>query len=641
MTWTSSHGTRSSGLGRLVSPALGIAFVLLLVALASAALGAPSGASPPAASPSPLASSLTVTGASPAAASLAWPASSNLLFSSYGVLVSSNNGSSWTQVANVTSVSATTFFRSGLTPGATYQWKIREYDLLTYNDSNTVTYTQPKAASLSGSVVSASSVSLSWTNDASYGGNVSFASSTLFESVNGGGSSSVANFTSSSTTSDALAGLSAGTTYTFRLETTDACNGAANCGSPAPTSSTWSNSVNLTTPSASPTNYSVTFTESGLASGTSWSVTVGGATKSATSAAIAFSEANGTYAFSVGTVSGYTANPSSGSVTVRGAAASASVAFSPVSATQYSVTFDESGLASGTSWSVSLSGTSKTSTGSSLSFSEPNGTYAYSVGAVSGYLASPTSGSTTVHGAAVVQTITFTVPPPGTYTVTFTENGLPSATNWSVTLGGAGRTSTGTTIVFSETNGSYTFTVAVPSGYAASPASGSLTVAGGSASQSVAFTSLTGGGSGGGGSGGGGNGSNGSGTGTGTGGGNGTNPNGTGGVPPKLTPPARGSLGADLVDALPAIILLLVILAVAVRARAGRQSRTSLGPPPPPGAPPQDRPSLPASRPSPDPPTPVASASAGPRPIWDEDAEPVRPRAVHLRYVRDDEKLVD
>ncbi len=64
--------------------------------------------------------------------------------------------------------------------------------------------------------------------------------------------------------------------------------------------------------------YSVTFTESGLSTGTSWSVTLNGNLESSTGTSISFSEPDGAYSYSVGSVSGYTSSPSSGTVTVNG-----------------------------------------------------------------------------------------------------------------------------------------------------------------------------------------------------------------------------------------------------------------------------------------------------------------------------------
>ncbi len=84
----------------------------------------------------------------------------------------------------------------------------------------------------------------------------------------------------------------------------------------------------ITSSTPAPTSYPVTFTESGLSSGTSWSVTFNGKTSSSTSTTISFSAVNGTYSYTIGAVSGYTSSPSSGSVTVNGASQGVSIAFS-------------------------------------------------------------------------------------------------------------------------------------------------------------------------------------------------------------------------------------------------------------------------------------------------------------------------
>jgi hypothetical protein len=88
-----------------------------------------------------------------------------------------------------------------------------------------------------------------------------------------------------------------------------------------------------TPPAPVVTDYAVTFTESGLASGTSWSVTFNGSTQSSTGTSIQYSVPNGTYSYTVGSVSGYTVSPSSGSVTVSGSAQSVSIVYSASSPT--------------------------------------------------------------------------------------------------------------------------------------------------------------------------------------------------------------------------------------------------------------------------------------------------------------------
>lgn len=64
--------------------------------------------------------------------------------------------------------------------------------------------------------------------------------------------------------------------------------------------------------------YEVTFTESGLPSGTSWSVTLSGTLQSSAGTTIDFSEPNGTHSFSVGSVGVFDPTPSTGNVTVSG-----------------------------------------------------------------------------------------------------------------------------------------------------------------------------------------------------------------------------------------------------------------------------------------------------------------------------------
>lgn len=91
----------------------------------------------------------------------------------------------------------------------------------------------------------------------------------------------------------------------------------------------------LVTFSAAPT-YTVAFQESGLPSGTSWSVAVNDTTVTGTSGSLSFSLANGSYGFSVGgsaleSVRGYAVAPQNGPFSVSGAARTINVAYSAVS----------------------------------------------------------------------------------------------------------------------------------------------------------------------------------------------------------------------------------------------------------------------------------------------------------------------
>ena len=82
-----------------------------------------------------------------------------------------------------------------------------------------------------------------------------------------------------------------------------------------------------------------------------------------------------------------------------------------------------------------------------------------------------------------------TLPSTRTYSVSFTQSGLPSGTSWNVTFNGETKGATADSIVFNVANGDYAFSVTPPAGYEASPSSGSITVSFENVSQQVSFTS--------------------------------------------------------------------------------------------------------------------------------------------------------
>ena len=250
--------------------------------------------------------------------------------------------------------------------------------------------------------------------------------------------------------------------------------------------------------------YTVTFTESGLPSGTSWSVTVGGSTVPSTTSTITFTEGNGTYAYTIVDVAGWhqPTLPYTGSLTVSGAAVpEPTLVFTQVT---YTVTFSESTLPSGLTWTVTVDGipasTTTVSGLNTLTWTRlANGTYSYSIADISGWHQTtlPYSGSLTVNGGTSsisgsgIGYATTLVYNPVTYTVTFTESGLPSGTSWSVTVGGSTVPSTTTTITFTEPNGTFAYAVGSVTGFTVSPLSGSTTVAGTSPPRvSVSFTPI-------------------------------------------------------------------------------------------------------------------------------------------------------
>gem|GEM_PF-660597 len=175
------------------------------------------------------------------------------------------------------------------------------------------------------------------------------------------------------------------------------------------------------------TTYPATFTESGLATGTTWSATLGGVVGSSATAVIQFDVVSGSYAYAIGVLGGYGSTPSSGSVTVNGAATDLGIDFVVNSAGTYSVLFTESGLISGTTWSVSLGGHTQSSATPTIGFTLANGTQSYTVGAAPGFSVSPSSGSVTVAGNTLNQAIEFSATSTG---------GGPGGTGGSGTSGG-------------------------------------------------------------------------------------------------------------------------------------------------------------------------------------------------------------
>jgi YVTN family beta-propeller protein len=183
----------------------------------------------------------------------------------------------------------------------------------------------------------------------------------------------------------------------------------------------------------------------------------------------------------------------------------------------YPVTFNETGLAPGVDWSVSLGGSTNSSTTSSIGFAEALGSYAYTVGTPAGYLlvsASPPS-PITVTDASVVVAVTFARLASENYTLTFTETGLgkqcsspggggegpePSwgcckstALTWGVTVDGVTKTTTSSSLAFSEPDGTYSYAVLAPAGYTvtSSVPSSPVTVEGANLTVNVTFATTS------------------------------------------------------------------------------------------------------------------------------------------------------
>lgn len=234
------------------------------------------------------------------------------------------------------------------------------------------------------------------------------------------------------------------------------------------------------------TTYPVTFTESGLPKGTVWNVSVGGQATSSSTSSLAIDLPNGTFAYAVVPIPGYTATWR-GSVTVSAAPQTVGLVFARET---YSVVFQEAGLPSGQFWSIDVNGGTYGSSSPTISLPLANGTYPYLIHDQSGYHQStlPYLGNVTVNGA-----------PPGlptllflrvTYNVTFQATGLPTGTAWSVVWPSGNLSSTGGSAIANVPNGTYSYRFGFVAGFQAG-AGGVVTVTGADVVVAVTFRTST------------------------------------------------------------------------------------------------------------------------------------------------------
>ncbi|MFP3257234.1 MAG: hypothetical protein RXO36_05500 [Candidatus Nanopusillus acidilobi] len=252
------------------------------------------------------------------------------------------------------------------------------------------------------------------------------------------------------------------------------------------------------TPNAS-YQYYVNFTESGLPSGYSWSVTFNNTQLSSSSDTISFKVPNGQYSYSVTVPSGYIATPSSGIVIVNSSNQNINIVISQKTnstVAKYTLTFWEQGLPSGTKWSVTLNALTQFSTTQYISFIVQNGTYNYTINQVQGYTSNISQNSIKIQGKNANVYVWFNKVPSGLYQINFIEVGLPLGTSWSVCLKSTEYpinitySSTSYYITFIQLNGTYNFTVNPVKGYKILNPSGAIVVNGHNVNQSIEFIPL-------------------------------------------------------------------------------------------------------------------------------------------------------
>ncbi len=232
--------------------------------------------------------------------------------------------------------------------------------------------------------------------------------------------------------------------------------------------------------------YVVDIQEHGLKKGTQWAVYLNGSRASQSTSYSLFTMINGTYSLFIPSVPGYRTGSYPSSIYVNGSNQTILVNFTVAT---FNVDFEETGLANGTAWSLIVSNSTfsvnYTINSTSSSMLLPNGTYNYSVMKVPGYSSSPSRGIFSVTGSTTTVSVTFDLI---FYRITFVENGLHSASKWSVTLNGATKSNNSTTITFYETLGSYNYSIGTVKGYSLSISSGTISVVSGNLTVGVTFS---------------------------------------------------------------------------------------------------------------------------------------------------------
>ncbi len=302
----------------------------------------------------------------------------------------------------------------------------------------------------------------------------------------------------SSDSSIIIANLSNGS-YTFTISTAD----KDYYPTPLLLSSFLVNGKSISVPIAfNLLTYEIEFTETGLPSGSSWSVTVNNSNStqvSSTTQTISLTLPNGTYLYTVRSgISTYGPFPSNGTFKVSGLPVSIALLFLRI----YEVSFYETGLPlsqpGNLTWYLNITDpqyyNSKTNT---ISFMEPNGTYTYNVSVNSEWytlLPFETSRNFTVNGGPVSpypssSPLTFYK----LFNVTISKQNLPPEYQWYINVtNGPSFSSNLSSISFTEINGSYNFTVSTGYKlYRPDPYRGSFSIVGDSIELTETFILVT------------------------------------------------------------------------------------------------------------------------------------------------------
>jgi hypothetical protein len=256
-------------------------------------------------------------------------------------------------------------------------------------------------------------------------------------------------------------------------------------------------------PSPANDSYPILFIERGIPVGLGWEIQIGNLTRFANVSSnqgnplaggrsVEFDLTNGTYSPEVWSPSGFEGLPYFSNITVAGRGQNLTIDFVEL----FEVAFTEQGLPAGLSWSITYGGWTKNLTvlsgvASEATYFYPNqsGPVLFEVRSPPGYVANPSSGSIPIAGSDVFRTIEF-AEMPQTYSVIFSEWGLPNGTSWSVDLNGTSDSGVGSLTFKGLPNDTYPFAVPPTDGVNATPPNGSVLIAGAPVRWAIVFGPL-------------------------------------------------------------------------------------------------------------------------------------------------------
>jgi chitodextrinase len=224
---------------RAVSSSPCAIFLALCLALLLTGCNNSASAPPPDTIPPTAPTGLVATAVSPTQINLSWTASTdNVGVTGYKVERCQSAGcSNFAQIATTTT---TTFSDTGLTGSTSYSYRVRATDaagnLSTYSTSSTSATPAPTLtapASLTATAFSSTQINLSWSASTETGGTIS---NYLVERCQGIGCSGFAQIATPATTTVNDTGLTASTSYSYRVRATDAVGNLSPYSSAATTS---------------------------------------------------------------------------------------------------------------------------------------------------------------------------------------------------------------------------------------------------------------------------------------------------------------------------------------------------------------------------------------------------------------------